>query len=157
PMIDIHSHILPELDDGSDSLETSLAMVRMAAAAGTTDIVATPHANNQYTFDPEIVEQKIAALQTAAGETPRIHYGCDFHLIPENSEEALRSPGKYSINHRGYLLVEFSDFMIPKSTPAIFERLMSGGLYPIVTHPERNPVLQRKISELEEWVAAGAF
>src|SRR5437588_4823004 len=105
PMIDIHSHILPGLDDGSHSPEESAAMVRMAADAGTTDIVATPHANQEYAFDPGIVEQKIADLQAAIGGTPRIHYGCDFHLTLENIDDALRFPGKYSINHRGYLLV----------------------------------------------------
>ena len=127
-------------------------MVRMAAAAGTTDIVASPHANQDYAFDPEIVERKIAELQAAIGENPRIHYGCDFHLTPENIENAIDSPGKYSINHRGYLLVEFSDFHIPRTTPEIFARLMSAGMFPIVTHPERNQMLQGRLPELAEWV-----
>jgi len=156
-MIDIHSHILPELDDGSRSFEESVAMVRMAAAAGTTDIVASPHANQDYAFDPEIVERKIAELQAAIGENPRIHYGCDFHLTPENIEGAIRNPGKYSINHRGYLLVEFSDFLIPKTTLEIFARLMSAGMFPIVTHPERNQMLQDRLPELAEWVLNGAL
>ena len=155
-MIDIHSHILPGLDDGSKSLEESVAMLRQAAAAGTTDIVASPHANQDYAFDPLVVAQKIGELQAAAGETPRIHYGCDFHLTLENIEDALRSPGNYSINHRGYLLVEFSDFLIPKTTGQIFARMMQAGLRPIVTHPERNQLLQRRLPELEAWVAQGA-
>ena len=54
-MIDIHSHILPGLDDGSKCLDQSVAMLRMAAEAGTTDIVASPHANQEYTFDPMLV------------------------------------------------------------------------------------------------------
>src|SRR5450755_2798786 len=102
-MIDIHSHILPGLDDGSKSLEESVEMLR----------------------------------QAAAGDAPRIHYGCDFHLTLENIDDALRSPEKYSIDHRGYLLVEFSDFLIPKTTSEIFARLIGAGLRPIVTHPER--------------------
>jgi protein-tyrosine phosphatase len=156
-MIDIHSHILPELDDGSHSFEESVAMLRMAAAAGTTDIVASPHANQDYVFNPAIVERKIAELQAAIGENPRIHYGCDFHLTPENIENAIGSPGTYSINHRGYLLVEFSDFHIPKTTPEIFARLMSAGMFPIVTHPERNQMLQDRLPELAEWVSNGAL
>ena len=67
-MIDIHTHILPGLDDGAKSLEEAVAMVHMAAAAGTTDIVATPHANHQYRFDPVIVEQKIAEVREASGK-----------------------------------------------------------------------------------------
>ena len=93
-MIDIHSHILPGLDDGSESLEESVAMLQQAAAAGTTDIVASPHANQEYLFDPLMVEQKISELQAAVGDAPRIHYGCDFHLTLENIEDALRVTGK---------------------------------------------------------------
>src|ERR1039458_3898613 len=156
PMIDTHSHIRPGRDDGSESLEESVEMLRQAAAAGTADIVASPHANQDYAFDPLVVERKIGELQAAVGDAPRIHYGCDFHLTLENIDDALRSPGKYSIDHRGYLLVEFSDFLIPKTTGQIFARMMHVGLRPIVTHPERNQLLQRRLPELEAWVAQGA-
>ena len=154
-IIDIHSHILPGLDDGSKSLEESVEMLRQAAKAGTSDIVASPHANMEYAFDPRVVEQKIGELQAAVGDTPRIHYGCDFHLTLENIEDALRVPRKYSIDHRGYLLVEFSDFFVPKNSDEMFARMMDAGLHPIVTHPERNQLLQRRIPELESWVAQG--
>src|ERR1039458_475267 len=95
-MIDIHSHILPGLDDGSQSLEDSVAMLRQAAASGTTDIVASPHANQKYKFDPLVVESRIGELQAAVGDSPQIHYGCDFHLTMENIDDALRSPGEDS-------------------------------------------------------------
>lgn len=156
-MIDIHSHILPGLDDGSKSLEESIAMARMAAAAGTTDIVATPHANQEYRFDPLVVQNKISEVQAAVGDSPQIHYGCDFHLTMENIEDALRAPEKYSIDHHGYLLVEFSDFHIPKTTDEIFARMMRVGLLPIVTHPERNQLLQKRLPELEAWAAQGVL
>jgi len=156
-VIDIHSHILPGLDDGSKSLEDSVAMVRMAAESGTTDIVASPHANQDYRFDPVIVHQKISEVQAAVGDAPRIHYGCDFHLTMENIEDAMRAPEKYSIDHKGYLLVEFSDFHIPKTAEEIFSRMMSAGLTPIVTHPERNQLLQRRLPELQEWAAQGVL
>ena len=156
-MIDIHSHILPEQDDGSKSLEESVEMLVMARASGTTDIVATPHANSEFRFDPAEVEQKIAQLQKAVGGLPRIHYGCDFHLTPENIEDALGSPGKYSINHRGYLLVEFADTFIPKATSQIFERMLDADLHPIITHPERNALLQKRLPDLESWVEMGCL
>src|SRR3954453_11357177 len=112
-MIDIHSHILPGLDDGAKTIEDSVAMVRMAAAAGTTAIVASPHCNQEYAFDPTLVHQRISEVQAAVGDTPRIYYGCDFHLTPENIDNAVHDHERYSINHKGYLLVEFSDFFIP--------------------------------------------
>ena len=156
-MIDIHSHILPGLDDGSKNLEQSVAMLRMAAEAGTTDIVASPHANQEYAFDATLVEQRISEVQAAAGDMPRIYYGCDFHLTLENIEDAVRVPEKYSINHKGYLLVEFSDFLVPKTTEEIFARLMQARLRPIVTHPERNQLLQRRLGDLEAWAAQGVY
>ena len=68
-MVDIHSHILPDQDDGAPTFEDALSMVNMAAAAGTTDIVASPHADSRFVFDPAVVERKIAELQQAAGPT----------------------------------------------------------------------------------------
>jgi protein-tyrosine phosphatase len=52
-LIDIHSHVLYGLDDGARTLEDSVAMLRMAAEHGTTELVATPHANPTYRFEPE--------------------------------------------------------------------------------------------------------
>ena len=156
-MVDIHSHILPDQDDGARTFEEALSMVRMAAAAGTTDIVASPHANSRFAFDPTVVERKIAELQRAAGDAAHIHYGCDFHLTPENIEDAIAAPGKYSIDHQGYILVELSDSMVPRRMDSIFTRMLAAGLRPIVTHPERNPLLHKKLPELELWVQQGCL
>ena len=156
-MIDIHSHVLPGLDDGANSPERALEMVRMAAASGTTDMVATPHANAEFSFLPGHVERAIQELQQAAGETPRIHYGCELHFTLENIEDALRFPARYSVNHRGYLLVEFSDFLIPRTTGEILGQLCARGMRPILVHPERNRLLQKRPADLEEWVGRGCF
>jgi protein-tyrosine phosphatase len=156
-LVDIHSHILYGLDDGARTLEDSVAMLRLAAESGTTDIVATPHANSEFTFDPELIGGRIAEIQDAAGPIPRIHRGCDFHLTLENIQDALAHPAKYSINHLCYLLVEFSDFLIPRSTQEIFDRLQGAGLTPIITHPERNGLLHSRLDQLQSWVENGAL
>ena len=156
-MIDIHTHILPGLDDGARSLDEAVAMLRMAKEAGTTDIVASPHANQQFAFHPESVERAIARLRAAAGDIPRIHYGCEMHLTPENMQDALRAPARYSIAHAGYLLVELSDSLIPRNAGDIFMRMLDAGMRPILAHPERNPILQARLHELEEWVASGCL
>src|ERR1700686_105505 len=57
-MVDIHCHILPGLDDGADTLETSIQMAESAIADGITHVVGTPHANSHYVFDPEIIRQR---------------------------------------------------------------------------------------------------
>src|SRR5258705_10247655 len=78
-MIDTNSHILPGLDDGAQGMEDALEMLRLAAEHGTTEIVATPHADPRYRFEPAKVEQSLAGLREAAGGGPRIHYGCELH------------------------------------------------------------------------------
>ena len=155
-MVDIHSHILPGLDDGSHSLEQSVEMLKMAAAAGTTDIVATPHANAEFTFQPELIAQRAAELRAAAGDGIRIYTGCDFHLQYENIQDALEHPTKYTINQKNYLLVEFSDLMIFNTTGDIFYQLRHAGMVPVITHPERNWLLQKRFDAIAEWVSEGA-
>ena len=156
-MVDIHSHILPGLDDGAETLEQAVAMVRMAAEHGTTDIVATPHANTQFTFDAEQIDEKVRELEQASDGVLRIHCGCDFHLQYDNIQDALEHPDKYTINHKGYLLVEFSDLLISKATEELFFRLQEAGMVPIVTHPERNSLLQQRIDQIGRWVENGAL
>ncbi|MBZ5608257.1 MAG: exopolysaccharide biosynthesis protein [Acidobacteriia bacterium] len=151
-MVDIHCHILPGLDDGAKSLEESVAMVKLASAAGTTDIVATPHANHHYNFDPERIAAKIRELQQATNHLVNLHTGCDFHLSATNIDDALSHPAKYTINHRVYLLVEFSDFVIPPSTDEILGRLRAAGMVPIITHPERNRLLHDRADQIATWV-----
>jgi protein-tyrosine phosphatase len=156
-MVDIHSHILPGLDDGSPNIKTSLEMLRIAAASGTTDIVATPHANLDYAFDPAVVGRKLEQLSAKAGPAPRIHRGCDLHLSFDNIEDALAHPTKYTINGHRYLLVEFSDLIIFKNVTEIFDRLLQAGMVPIITHPERNWLLQQRLGDLELWVRRGVL
>ena len=156
-MIDIHSHIVYAVDDGARNLEESVAMLRMAAAHGTTDIVATPHANSTYLYDAPLIDARILELQQACGDTPRVHRGCDFHLMPENIDSALAGPGKYSINGRGFLLVEFPDFFLETALGQVLDRLLAAGLLPVITHPERNPILQNRVDLLTEWVARGCL
>ena len=154
-MIDIHSHILPGLDDGSPDLEQSVAMARLAAESGTTDLVASPHADLQFTFDPAVTERKIAELAEASGNILRIHYGCDFHLHYENIQQALADPSKYAINHKCYVLVELSELLVLKTADDVLERMRAAGMIPIITHPERNTVLQHHVEKLEAWVCNG--
>lgn len=156
-LVDIHSHILPGIDDGARTLEESLAMVRMAAACGTTDIVATPHANQRYVYDESLVEFKLEELRGAAGNGIRIHRGCDFHLTPENVADALAAPAKYSIAGRGYILVEFANHPAPETAGETFRKMLGAGMRPVVTHPERNAVLRERLELVELWVDLGCY
>lgn len=154
-MIDIHSHILWGLDDGARECSDSLAMLTIAAECGTTDIVATPHSDMRFTFMPELVKERIAELTAASSGVPRIHSGCDFHLSLENIQDALAFPRKYTIDGLGYLLVELADAFIPRSTDDILRQFVRLGIVPVITHPERNPLLQGDAARLQKWVGLG--
>ncbi len=155
-MIDIHSHFLYGMDDGAEAIEDSLAMLQMAAESGTTDIVATPHANSDYPFQPDLIRQRIAEIIAAPGLKPRIHTGCDFHLSFENVQDALQNPARYLINRGPYLLVEFPNSSLTGMGRSL-AALLDLGLVPIMTHPERNPHLQRMGSEFQEWIQKGCL
>jgi protein-tyrosine phosphatase len=155
-LIDIHSHVLYGVDDGARTLEDSVAMVRMAAANGTTDLVATPHSNTEYRFDPQIIQERLAEIGAASGNVLRLHSGCDFHLSFDNIEDALAHPRKYTINQQRYLMVEFSDLLIFHNTGEIFSRLQDVGMIPVITHPERNGLLRQRVDQIAEWVQNGA-
>jgi protein-tyrosine phosphatase len=155
-LIDIHCHVLYGLDDGARTMEDSLAMIRVAAEHGTTDLVASPHASPDYCFDPERIQERLNELAAASPGTPRLYPGCDFHLTYDNIQDAIAHPAKYAIAHNRYLLVEFSDLLILRNTAEIFARLGDAGLIPVVTHPERNPLLRQRIEEIAQWVENGA-
>jgi len=155
--VDIHCHILPGMDDGADTLETSIEMAHMAIAEGVTHIVGTPHANSTYKFDPEVIRQRHDDLQSAVGNRLILGTGCDFHLSFENLQDLQKNPQKYTINQKNYLLVEFADFAIPPSMDDTMHQLQLMGLSPIITHPERNPLLRTKPERLYRWLHQGAY
>jgi protein-tyrosine phosphatase len=145
------------MDDGSKTLEQSIEMLKMAAAAGTTDLVCTPHANRDYKFEPLVIRDRLGELEAGIGDALRLYTGCDFHLSYENIQDAITHPRKYTINQDRYLLVEFSELMIFRNTAEIFGRLQEAGMMPIITHPERNQLLTMRLEEIAMWVEAGAY
>lgn len=130
-------------------------MLELAASSGTTDIVATPHANLQFSYCPDLIRERVSQLNAIVQGRPRIYEGCDFHLTYDNVRDALANPSKYAINHQRYLLVELSDLCIFPNTGEIFSSLLAAGLVPVITHPERNPLLQQRIDQLAGWVQQG--
>jgi len=154
-LVDIHSHILPEVDDGPKSWEVSVAMCLAAAADGITHMVATPHANDRYYYDRKYLSGLVAHLQRLVGDKPILKLGCDFHLSYDNLRDAYAHPNRYVIEGTRYLLVEFSNYSIPPQTTDSFRKLNDVGITPIITHPERNPILRESLQHVAEWAEQG--
>lgn len=140
-MIDIHSHFLPGLDDGAQTEEASLAMLELAVGDGTTHIVGSPHCNFEYSFSPSRNLELASALQAKLGDRIRLLTGCDFHLSYENLERALEDPSQFAIDQGNYLLTEFGNYSVPPKIENSFHQLRLKQVVPIITHPERIPML----------------
>jgi protein-tyrosine phosphatase len=136
-MIDIHTHILPATDDGAFSVADSLAMLAMASADGTTDIVLTPHANLKYAFYPSRAAADRRRLGAAVPGL-RLHAGCELLITPENLERAIADPSGYTIAGGSYLLVELPECVGSRIVLDALARLQDRGIKPVIAHPERS-------------------
>ncbi|MGB8990882.1 MAG: CpsB/CapC family capsule biosynthesis tyrosine phosphatase [Desulfobaccales bacterium] len=165
-MIDIHSHILPGLDDGAKNWEQSLQMARLAVEDGIRTMVATPHLFKQRMVDlqninnKEIILQCIAELRQKLAEENlplEIIPGCDFPLGFE-SLQLLQDGVALTINDaQRYLLLELPDTSLPPATEEICFHLQSQGLVPIITHPERNLIIQEMPQKLRRLIDLGCL
>lgn len=145
--IDIHSHILPFMDDGARDEKMSLAMLRIAESEGITDIIVTPHyRQGHYKGERKDVEQALSKMREVMKEE-----GIHINLYPGNEiyyrselEEKLDSGALSTMNDTEYVLVEFSpmeDFMYIRSA---VEELLSIGYTPIIAHVERIQCIEKK-------------
>jgi len=143
-MIDIHCHILPELDDGAANLETALDMARLAAADGITRLAATPHMKCWQADLCHSLPGRLEALQRELnlnGIPLRLTGGSEVGIGPELKED----PGderSYTLNGSRYLLLELPVTDYPLYTDDLVFDLQLRGLTPIIAHPERNVAIQ---------------
>ncbi len=158
-MIDLHSHILPGIDDGPQTLEGSLELARVAVATGTRTILATPHINDDHSIDAARVAAGLAGLRPALAEA-----GIPLEVLPggeiaiwrlgDLDDAALRS---LALGGGPYLLVEspFSP-VIGAFEPLVLD-LLKRGHRVLLAHPERCPAFHREPQRLEGLVEAGAL
>lgn len=156
-MVDIHCHILPAIDDGSESWEMTAAMCRMAAMDGITHIVATPHCDLHFEYDREHFTDMLATLSEIAYGRLTFSIGCDFHMSPHNVQDAMTDPQRFAIGDTHYLLVEFDHHSIPANAAEQLLAVTSRGMVPIVTHPERNAYLMKHPRTVLRFIEEGCL
>src|SRR5208282_6298550 len=100
----------------------------------------------------------LALLEELRQRVPGMSFslGCDFHLSYENIEDAKQHPERFAIGDTRYLLVELSEYSA-FNVPQMLYELQTAGLVPILTHPERNPLILAKPGLLQEFAAVGCL
>ena len=156
-IIDIHSHILPGIDDGAKDMEETKEMLHLAVEEGISGIVATPH------YSVEIEEDVLSIYEEAYQEVLRY---METHEIPvklyrgneiyytESVPERLQDGEIYTINNTRYVLIEFSMGVGYSFIEGAVRHLLNSGYWPILAHVERYQCL-RKLKNLEELIRIG--
>jgi protein-tyrosine phosphatase len=157
-VIDIHSHILPELDDGARSLDEAVEMAGIAAEDGIEFMVATPHMFNGLSPNPEPTEilDRVGTLNEAIKSGLKILPGNEVHVSHEIVEQA-RDNRVTKINQGNYMLVEFPQLTVPIGADELFYKLLLHGVRPILVHPERNAQIQASPGIVARFIERGVY
>ncbi len=156
-MIDIHTHILPGVDDGAATPEESDRMLAIAVEDGTTEIVATPHCDLRYEFNPERCRELTVELRRRNPEGPRVHLGCELHLTPENVQKALQDVERFALNGGRLVLLELPHNVSPAIVEPAVGALLGSGTNIVIAHPERNAFLQRHLTYMDQLAENGCW
>ena len=158
-MIDIHTHVLPGLDDGARTLEESLAMLRALATCGVRVVVATPHVRSDYPTTPEMMQAALSRVRAAA-----MTDGLDVEVLPgaEVAFDALEGLGHearaaFGLGGReDVLLLEAPYRGWPAEIEQSLSTLLCSGVTPVIAHPERYEPVFGDSAPLDPLLDAGA-
>lgn len=159
-MIDLHAHLLPDIDDGPDTLAESVAMARAAWEAGIRTMVCTPHMIEHFPTDPADVHEAVARLQAALEEA-----GVPLDIVPggEIAIPHLRSLTDEQLRLASYggagrwVLLEMPFQGWPIDLPQVLHSLELRGYRAVLAHPERAEAVQRQPDRLRDIIGRGAL
>ena len=160
-MVDVHSHILPALDDGSKNMEESLEMLRIACDEGIRTMIATPHnMPGKGCPDREKVEKRLSDLRTAAaaaGIDIEILLGTEYYYRSDILEE-FEEGRVITMNDTRYVLIEFDPGVNRTYAKNAVREIMALDYRPVIAHVERYPALmERKAEAVKELRTMGAL
>jgi protein-tyrosine phosphatase len=157
-MIDIHSHILPDVDDGALDLGDALAIAAAAVAAGTSIMVATPHFSEESALNSALCRERLAGLRRAIAELGiglDVRLGCEARFVP--SVVARATTGDLpTLAGSSYLLLEWPISLVNYTDQILFD-LRLKGFQPILAHVERYRFVQSDVNMLVPLVERGTL
>lgn len=159
-IVDVHCHILPEVDDGAKTMEMALKMLQMEYRDGVRSVILTPHFRREMFETPkEKIEKQFVLLKKEAeqqiGSELHLYLGCEFHANM-TMVETLLNRERPTMAGSDFVLTEFSE-----SSDFSFVReraydLISHGFVPIIAHVERYPKVRKNLGDLEALREMGA-
>jgi protein-tyrosine phosphatase len=155
-VIDLHSHVLPGLDDGARDLDEAVEICTAAAADGVEVLAATPHVRSDYPTTPEQIEAALDELRPVVGAAIRLVPGAELAVSElQRPEDELR---RYALaGNPAYLLVETPYAGWPIDLTERLVRLRRAGITPVLAHPERNDMVQSRPELLVAAVESGTL
>jgi len=159
-MVDIHTHILPRVDDGPSGTEETINLARQAVEEGIAAMIATPHHRHPRFdttgFDVSQAVDQLNALLLKQGIPLEVHAGQEVRIYGELQGE-LGNGQTMSLAGSRYVLVELPSSSVPSYTRPLFTSLLMDGYVPIIAHPERNKAIRESPRVLLELVAGGVL
>lgn len=159
-IIDMHCHIIPNIDDGACDISTAIEMCRVAEQDGIYGIIATPHYIHRVIDNGrDIVCAEVIELNNHLKNRKinvDIYPGCEAFICPELPK--LVSEGRIcTLNNSQYVLVELPMESIPEYTENVIYQLKLAGYTPIIAHPERNEIINNYPDALFNLISRGAL
>lgn len=158
-MIDLHSHILPGIDDGSAALEMSIAMARMAADDGIVGMACTPHVvPGLYDNTADSIRRGVDALREEIDRRNialKLTYGADVHVAPDLPQTLRRTVP--TLGGTRYFLFEPTHHVMPPRIVDLARSILASGFVPILTHPERLSWIENHYAVIVELNNAGCL
>ena len=157
--VDLHSHLIPGIDDGSQSMEESLSLLKGMEALGYEKVITTPHIMlDAYRNTPEIIRNGLDALREAAvkeGISIEIDAAAEYYL--DDGFEDLLKKGDILTIKGEYLLFETSYFAKPIQLEEMIFAISSSGYIPLMAHPERYRYIKDALKEYERFKELGVL
>lgn len=160
-MIDIHTHILPDLDDGAEDFEEACVMAEMAVRSGVKAMAATPHSNDEYGFfnqESAYLREQFDTFRRMLREEKiplEIYRGMEIWASTDIAEK-IKSGRLLTLNGSRYVLVEFAFEEEAWWYDAVIQEIVKAGFIPVIAHPERYRCVQENPDLLFQWHQMGA-
>lgn len=161
-MIDLHTHILPGLDDGAQDLDDSLGMAELALESGVDLLVATPHSNQAGRFENYASDRLAQVFQQLQRELAREQLPLKLYLgmeifASDDIDEKIRRKKLIGLNGSRYYLVEFDFGEDPDMIGYFLEKIFCAGGIPLIAHPERYFCVQDYPAFVYKWLKMGCY